>query len=375
MQLKPCYPLHQNKASELSSVPGGCEGVLCLQNGILDVMCSEPLALSARNVFFYLKSRGLATSRDGILVEEMGGGVSNIVLFVQFEAQPSRRWVVKQSLAKLRVQDDWRSDRDRIFREAEAIQMLRDSLGADSLPEIVYLDRSNYCFVMTAAPVGSEPWKSLLLRGEVDAGIARTAGGLLARLITAGHQVPALRDRFEERSVFDQLRIDPYYRTTAERHPELRSVYERLIEDSWNIRDSVVHGDYSPKNMLVKDGNICLIDFEVVHWGDPAFDAGFQVNHLFLKACHNPSYRSLYFGAVREFWHSLLEGAPSTREKRFESMTTRHLGALMLARIDGKSPVEYIKDASTKQRVRELARRILLEPANSLEQAMTMAQE
>jgi aminoglycoside phosphotransferase (APT) family kinase protein len=338
-------------------------------------MSPEPVELTAWNVPAYLISRGLATSADDILVQEMGGGVSNVVLFVQFKGKPGQRWVVKQSLGKLRVQDDWRSERDRIFREAEAIRVLRDSLGPDSLPEIVSVDHARYAYIMTAAACGSEPWKSVLLRGKVDAGIARTAGGLLAKLIAAGRHMPALRDRFEDRTIFDQLRIDPYYRTTAARHPELRSTYDELIEDSWQIRASVVHGDYSPKNMLVKDGRVCLIDFEVVHWGDPAFDAGFLLNHLFLKACYRPSYGTLYFRAMKEFWRSLLEATHGECDPGFERMTMRHLGGLMLARIDGKSPVEYITDDSTKQQVRGLARRILLEPANTLDEAVAMAQK
>jgi 5-methylthioribose kinase len=337
-------------------------------------MCSEPLELTAWNVPTYLTSRGLAGKADEFLVQELGGGISNIVLLVQFKGRPERRWVVKQSLAKLRVEDDWRSERDRIFREAEAIEMLRDSLGPDSLPEIVDVDRTSYVYVMTAAPCGSETWKSLLLRGAVDAGIARTAGDLLGKLIMAGRRTPALRHRFEDQTIFDQLRIDPYYRTTAARHPELRSIYEKLIEDSWQIRNSVVHGDYSPKNMLVKDGSVCLIDFEVVHWGDPAFDAAFLLNHLILKACYRPRDGALYFRAVRAFWHSLCEGTRGQCGEGFERMTMRHLGALMMARIDGKSPVEYLTADSTKQQVRDLARRILLKPAKNLEDAVAMAQ-
>ena len=80
---------------------------------------------------------------------------------------------------------------------------------------------------------------------------------------------------FWDRTVFDQLRIDPYYRTTASRHPELRREFDDLIATSLEIRTSLVHGDYSPKNMLVRGENIFLIDFEVVHWGDPSFDAAF----------------------------------------------------------------------------------------------------
>jgi 5-methylthioribose kinase len=336
-------------------------------------MSSKPVTLTAHNLPLYLKTRGLANSAGEICVQELGGGVSNVVLLAECREPARCRWVVKQSLPKLRVQDDWYSNRERIFREAEAIQLLGNILGSFSLPEVIDVDRNNYAYVMTAAPAGAEPWKTMLLRGEIDAAIARTAGALLAKLISAGRQAPALRDRFEDRTVFDQLRVDPYYRTTAMRHPELRSAYDSLIADSWNVRTSLVHGDYSPKNVLVKGENVCLIDFEVVHWGDPAFDAGFMLNHLFLKACHKPQYRPSYFEAAREFWHSLMEGAGAECGKGFEKMTMRHLGALMLARIDGKSPVEYIRDDSAKQQVRELARRILLEPVNDLEEAIAMA--
>lgn len=337
-------------------------------------MCPEALALTAQNLANYLIDRGWMKRTDEVFIQELGGGVSNVVLLAEWKGNSDRRWVVKQSLAKLRVEADWRSEQERIFREAEAINMLRDTLGAFSLPEIIDVDQNSYAYIMTAAPVGSEPWKSLLLRGEVETEIARKTGDLLAKLIIAGRLVPALQDRFEDRTVFDQLRIDPYYRTTANHHRELRAAFDALIADSWKIRTSIVHGDYSPKNILVKDRNICLIDFEVVHWGDPSFDAAFLLNHLFLKACHQPRYSGLYFQAAQAFWRALLDGAAGECGEQFERMAMRHLGALLLARIDGKSPVEYIRDDQTKQQVRGLARQILLEPAERFEQAIAIVE-
>lgn len=337
-------------------------------------MSCEPLALSTHNVREYLVGRGLAENAGEILVCEMGGGVSNTVLLVEWPEEPKRRWVVKQSLPKLRVQDEWYSNRERIFREAKAIEALRDVLGRWSLPEIIDVDRSNFAYTMTAAPGGSEPWKALLLRGEIKMGVARRAGELLRNLIGAGREIPTLRVQFDDRTVFKELRIDPYYRTTAMRHPELRSAYDGLIADSWAVRTSVVHGDYSPKNILVKGFGVVLIDFEVVHWGDPAFDTGFLLNHLFLKACYKPLCRRQYFEAAREFWRSLVQGGGNEMSDDFEKLSMRHLGALMLARIDGKSPVEYIKSDPARQQVRQLARGILLEPARNLEDAIGMAE-
>jgi 5-methylthioribose kinase len=333
--------------------------------------------LSADNVQEYLAEHDLWPRGAPLFIHELGGGVSNIVLLVEGKAPGGQaiRWVVKQSLEKLRVQDDWRSQRSRIFREAEAIHALGPVLGQAAVPEVVHIDRENYLFIMTAAPPGSAMWKEALLDGRVEMGVARQAGTLLAHMIESSQHDTSFRTVFAERTVFDQLRIDPYYRTTAARHPDVRPVIEKLIEDSWQIRTAIVHGDYSPKNLLVQGNHIFLIDFEVVHWGDPAFDAGFLLNHLFLKAFHQPRFGRLYFSAAREFWKELLRGSEETALGDFENMTLRHLSALMLARMDGKSPVEYIREEMTKERVRRFAKRLLLEGPLGLEETLATAQK
>ena len=326
---------------------------------------AEDFLLTPESLRGYLAERGLVKDPSQLAVRELGGGVSNVVLLVE---GPHGQWVAKQSLEKLRVEDDWRSSRDRIFREAAAIELLRPVLGA-TLPRLVHINRKKYLYIMTAAPNGSTVWKQLLLDGEISLEIARQAGNLLAKIITASQANEIFKETFSDRTVFDELRVDPYYRTTAMRDADARKAIQRLIDDSWAIRTSLVHGDYSPKNMLVRGDNIFLIDFEVVHWGDPAFDAAFLLNHLMLKAFHRPGCTDRYFEAAREFWKALAGCAGEAAGPRFEIMTVRHLGGLMLARIDGKSPVEYIQDDNTKTRIRRAARKILLDTPDSLEQA------
>jgi aminoglycoside phosphotransferase (APT) family kinase protein len=340
-------------------------------------MSRQDETLSASNVRDYLADQGLCPRGAPNFVRDLGGGVSNTVLLVEGKTWDGKemRWVVKQSLEKLRVQDDWRSERRRIFREAEAIQALKPVLGQSAVPEVVHIDSENYAFVMTAAPPGSMMWKEFLLKGRVDMDVARQAGTLLGLMITSSQRNPSFKTLFADRTVFDQLRIDPYYRTTAARHPDVRPVIEKLVEDSWQIRAAIVHGDYSPKNMLVQGTDIFLIDFEVVHWGDPAFDAGFLLNHLFLKAFHQPQFCQVYFAAIREFWKELLRGTEKAALGDFENMTLRHLGALMLARIDGKSPVEYVRDEITRGRVRRFAKRLLLEGPRRLEETLAGAEK
>jgi 5-methylthioribose kinase len=235
---------------------------------------------------------------------------------------------------------------------------------------VIHIDFDRFLYIMTAAPVGSQVWKDLLLARRADSPVARNAGLLLARMINASRKDPSLSSKFWDRTVFHQLRIDPYYRTAASRHPELRQVFDDLIGTSLDIRTSLVHGDYSPKNFLVRGENIFLIDFEVVHWGDPSFDAAFLMNHLFLKAFHQPSVSRQFIALVHDFWRTLFAALGPQGAEGFEVMTLRHLGGLMLARIDGKSPVEYIQDDATKQQVRHVATRILVERPRQLEDAV-----
>ena len=332
-------------------------------------MSEEGFLLSPENAREYLLEQGFIRGEEEVSVRALGGGVSNIVLLVEWRELPEQRWVIKQSLEKLRVQDDWQSERSRIYGEALSLRRLRSALGPAALPEVIHTDFQKYLFIMTAAPVGSQVWKDSLLARRADSQVARNAGLLLAKMINASREHESLPSEFWDRTVFDQLRIDPYYRTTAARHPELRRAFDDLIRTSLDIRTSIVHGDFSPKNMLVRGENIFLIDFEVVHWGDPSFDAAFLMNHLFLKAFHQPSVSQQYIALVYAFWKTVVAALGPEAAAGLEVMTLRHLGGLMLARIDGKSPVEYIQDEATKDQVRRAASKLLLEGPRTLETA------
>ncbi len=333
-------------------------------------MSDETFLLTPENAREYLIEQGFLRDDEEVSITSLGGGVSNVVLLVEWREPGERRWVMKQSLEKLRVKDDWRSERSRIFREALSLRRLRPALGPAALPEVIHTDFKRFLYIMTAAPAGSQVWKDLLLARRADSQVARNAGLLLSKMVNFSRDDKLLNSEFGDRTVFDQLRIDPYYRTTAARHPELRREFDDLIAATLEIRTSIVHGDYSPKNMLIRGDDIFLIDFEVVHWGDPSFDAAFLMNHLILKAFHQPAAGPKYLSLLFDFWISLHAALHPDAAPGLEAMTLRHLGGLMLARIDGKSPVEYIQDEATKERVRKAAAAILVEGPRTLEDAL-----
>jgi 5-methylthioribose kinase len=308
------------------------------------------LELCVQSAPAYLTARGLPPPDT---VTELGGGVSNTVLLIQTGAD---RFVLKQSLGRLRVEQDWFSDRSRIFREAAAMRALAPHLPPGGVPEILFEDRENSCFAMSAADAGAVTWKEQLMAGEIRVETATRIGRMLAAIMKASC---GYEEQFGDQTVFDQLRLDPYYRKTARRHPDLAPQIERMMRDSSSRRISLVHGDWSPKNFLVLGDRVMAIDFEVIHFGDPAFDAGFLLNHLALKSFHLPQHRERLRAAAAHFWSAV--EAPW-----METATLAHLGPLMLARIDGKSPAEYLRDPIVRGRVREFARHLIRHPPGTI---------
>jgi len=313
------------------------------------------LELCQNNAAAYLAARGLPAPDT---VRELGGGVSNTVLLIESAAG---RFVVKQSLGKLRVEQDWFSDRQRIFREAAAMRALVHHMPAGSVPDVLFEDRANCLFAMTAAPAGAPTWKEQLLSGEIWPATAARAGSMLASMARASWGSARYAAEFGDQTVFDQLRLDPYYRAAARVHPDLAPRFDELMRASSARRCALVHGDWSPKNFLIAGSHVVAIDFEVTHYGDPSFDAAFLLNHLALKSFFLPQHRTALAGAAASFWLALRDDLPEPAPW-FEAATVAHLGALMLARIDGKSPVEYLRDAALRARVRDFARNLMLAP-------------
>ena len=229
---------------------------------------------------------------------------------------------------------------------------------------------------MTAAPEQARTWKDDLLSGRVDIRLAAQVGRLLAVM----HQHSAVPDdgipldlrEFADQSCFVQLRVDPYHRATAQAHSDLSEDIEAEAQSMLGRRLCLVHGDYSPKNVMVSgmavDPTAFLLDFEVVHLGNPVFDLAFMLNHLTLKAIHQPNLASQFNEASTAFWSAYCADAPTFANHpiQLQRETIRQMGALLLARIDGKSPAEYITTDAQKSMARRLARTILSGEVRSL---------
>lgn len=317
----------------------------------------------------YLAATGLIEPSELLTVTELGGGVSSVVILAE---TPGRRLILKQALPKLRVQADWPSRPDRSSVEVDAIRAYAPYLPPGAVPVVRHADPARFLFVMDAAPAEAVNWKTQLLAGEANAAVAARAGAILAGMHLGSAKDPAIRVRFDDREFFDTLRVDPYLWQVCRVYPDLRPTIEPLVADMLAHRLALVHGDYSPKNMLVHGDDLLILDFEVAHWGDPAFDLAFCLNHFLLKAVYQAPAGDRYLVLAHAFWAAY---APALALEPAATLLPRTLllqGGLMLARIDGKSPVEYITDPAMQERVRRASRRILAERPTALETTLAI---
>jgi len=315
------------------------------------------LELTADNAPEYLRSKGWV-SAGPVHVSSLGWGVSNAVLRVETD---DRLFVLKQSRPQLRTRDAWFSDLNRVYREQEVMELLHPLLPEPTVPEVLHVDRDNNIFAMSHAPPDAQVWKETLLAGQVDLTIGEHAGLILGRMHEATASEPARLEPFTNATVFDQLRVEPFYRRVQERRPEVAAAIEPILERLLTRKEALCHGDYSPKNILTHAQGFTLVDYETAHFGDPSMDLGFFLSHLVLKAVKHHARREAYFELTRAFWRGY-EGEVHFRTwSELQARGIEHFAVCALARIDGTSPVDYLPDEEERECVRRLGRRVLLE--------------
>ena len=284
----------------------------------------------------YLVRRGVL--RPGVLkVEALGGGVSNLVLAA---SDGYRSVVLKQALTRLRVQEQWLAPPGRAMAEADALELV-GRLTPSKVPKLVDRDPARHVVVIEKAPGDWVDWKSLLLKGDIRPEIAGRLGEVLAlwHSQTAGTSLPP---SLQPSANFEALRVAPYYRVVAEKAPELAPEVLSLAAQLLARRACLVHGDFSPKNVLVGGQGLWVVDFEVAHLGDPAFDIAFMVSHLALKSVHMPAYAPALDACMVEFASSYEAHLGGGLQVAW-AYVLAHVGCLLLARVKGKSPAEYLK--------------------------------
>jgi len=282
-------------------------------------------------------------------VTPLGGGVSCEILLIE---EGTRQMVVKRALEKLRVKAEWLADPGRNRSEQDYLRYA-GVVVPGSVPRILHADPEANFFAMEYFGAGWSNWKSELLAGRIEPAAAIAAGHTLAAIHRASWGDEALRRRFATTANFFKLRLEPYLLTAGARNPPLEAYFQAEAARLADTSLALVHGDFSPKNILVSEDSarIVVLDCEVAWFGDPAFDLAFFLNHLLLKALHSPARKERHLGLGRVFLGSYRSELGAHWSDELERRVCRLTLLLLLARLDGKSPVEYLENQPEKHQI------------------------
>lgn len=309
--------------------------------------------LNATTVIPYLLERRVIASTENLVVEELSGGVSNVVLAVR---NNDIDVVLKQALAELKVATKWAADQRRAIVEARAVQ-LYNSISPNRVPRLVDSDDEMFTLVIERAPHSCRVWKSELLAGRINPAIGEDLGKTLATWHIFGESSVEIAHQFAEDSLFEQLRIDPFYREIKLKNPDLSAKLDSMIVELKEIKLTIVHGDFSPKNFLVDEGSdVYILDFEVAHLGNPVFDQAFVLAHLLCKFFRTRVPNEEI--ALTETATAFLDGYGAMKSGDINPSLSAHIAAIALARVEGKSRVDYL-DGDSQEEVKKCTKSAL----------------
>lgn len=307
-----------------------------------------------------LKRLGLAGDDTAMRFTPLAGGVSSDIWKVE---SGEHVFCVKRARARLAVVAVWEAPVERNHFEAEFLRVASTEVPGLA-PELIAEDVEAGLIVLPYLSSSEwSCWKDELMAGRVDPAPAKALGTALGALVSRTGDRDDLAKRFATDDLFDALRLEPYLGEAARRHPDLADPIHRIAETTATTRMALVHGDVSPKNILIRGGGeFRLLDAECAWYGDPAFDAAFFLNHMLLKMVYRPQSANEYGACFAEFLESYGAALPAKDRDRILRRVARLLPALLLARVDGKSPVEYLTAPERREVARRIARRFLAGP-------------
>lgn len=316
----------------------------------------------------FLIRSGLVQPDAVFTATALSGGVSCDVWRIETAA---RIFCVKRALPRLRVESRWEAPVSRNAQEWAWIEFA-GRIAPHAVPGLLALDRDQGMFAMQYLDPAIFPvWKSLLLEGIVRTDSAQAVAAILARLQAASAGDGQTASRFRTGDTFYALRIEPYLLEAGRRNPSVAAELNALAQETLAADIALVHGDVSPKNILLGPQGPVFLDAETAWYGDPAFDAAFCLNHLLLKCLARPAFQDRYLACFAAFKDTYLSEVSWESGRETERRTARLLPALLLARVDGKSPVEYLSKGG-QSLVRDFARPLIAEPPRDLDQLARM---
>lgn len=315
-------------------------------------------------VLAFLRRSALAGPDEIPPALALAGGVSSDIWRVDLRSGPV---CVKRALARLRVAQLWEAPVERNAYERRWLEVASQAVPGIA-PRVLAHDDAGFFAMEYLEGARYRLWKAELHAGRADPGVARTVGERLVRVHAATARREDMAQAFATDANFHAIRLEPYLLASARVHPALAPALEALARRTAHTRIALVHGDVSPKNIVIGPDGPVFLDAECAWYGDPAFDLAFVLNHLLLKCLWTPPAKAAFLACFDALAEAYLRGVEWEPGAELEARAASLLPGLMIARVDGKSPVEYLTDDTDRERVRRVAAPLILAPPAKLEQ-------
>ena len=310
----------------------------------------------------FLRKCGLAHAEEIPKFEQLSGGVSSAIFKVTLA---SGDYCIKKPLERLKVEKQWHVPVDRVYAEINWLE-LANRLVPGHVPKVLGVSKEFGLYVMEWLDSAKHSnWKDRLFQGIFDDGVGTELASVLATLHARTANDDQIARQFANHENFYLLRLEPYLIESARINPDVAAELIELVHRQQSIDIALLHGDVSPKNILLGPDGVVLVDAECACVGDPSFDVAFILNHLLLKSVALHRLEARMIELLCEVSNAYFSRVTWEDAYSLEKRVVHLLSALLLARVDGRSPVEYLSDTD-RSLVRNRALRLLKAPRSSI---------
>ena len=282
-------------------------------------------------------------------------GVSSDIWYIK---TINRAFCAKRALSKLTVKEDWHAPVSRSNYEAKYFEVCKKIIP-ESFPKVLGHDKRKYILAMEWYDSKThEVWKKKLLSRKVDQKDTEEVAEILGKIHSVFYKDKEIEKNFNNDKTFHDIRIEPYLLFTSKSYPNFQKEFLDMAENLKKNKRTLIHGDFSPKNILISKTKPKILDAETACWGDPTFDLAFCLNHILLKSILQRKYNINYTPLLLSFVNTYFNKFKAESKKNMLAKLFKLLAMLLLARVDGKSPVEYLK-SKDKIIVRNLGKNLL----------------
>ena len=283
---------------------------------------------------------GLLEPSEGFTQKKITTGVSSDIWYVETK---KKKFCIKRALNKLTVKEDWFAPVDRNNFEAKYFKECK-KIVPNSFPRILGHDSKKYILAMQWYDNNKYlVWKNKLLNDHVSNREAHMVARILIKIHNFFYGKKKFEKEFLNDKTFHAIRIEPYILFTSNSYPQFKKNFISVANSLVRNKKTLIHGDFSPKNILLGKSYPVILDAETACWGDPVFDLAFCLNHIVLKSIYKNN-KIEYLELGKNFIETYLKYLNYEKVDSFLNRFFSILPLFILARIDGKSPVEYFNE-------------------------------